>query len=1147
MKRKSFLIGVIAAFSLMPGCAWADNVYTIYPIPQQQTAVTGTARFTDQVNVIVESGIDAATRKRLEGVLADHGMTAAFSDAPSSSCTNIYIGVNGSGSMADSKGAAIGFSREVFSKEGKYDRHCLSLTVEGGLAQVVILGENTNAAFYALASLEQMLDGDRNAMPCVFIGDYADQQSRGIVEGYYGYPYSISVKKDLMKFMMRNKMNTYLYGAKSDPYHSEKWQDAYPTTLTAEQEKNGWLSQDMISELSEMSHDTKVNFIWAIHPGNNFLGSNTVVADIMSKFDKMYQLGVRQFAVFVDDVSIPSDDAGYKLNADRVTEIQRALEAKYNTADAVPADTVQPLHFVPQIYCSAFAGGGEAQRKAFFEALAATPNNVTIYTTGWGVWSVPNSSDLNQVKQYLGRDAGWWWNYPCNDNADARIFPMDTYTNFVDMPAISNNSRLPEELLNGCGIVSNPMQQGEVAKIPLFSVANYAWNTSGFDNKSSWEASFPAIVGKEKAETYRFLAEYLRYGETADLQSLIDNYKTQISGGNYSDTALKERLKKIVAACMELEAWKDSENESDRLLYNDLKPWLLKLKQMAASSVAFQELLNMEENEQGEKWEKYAPHATLINKIDTDANYTVAALEGMGSGISVSYNQAMTASSGLEPFVKFMKERSMEGYFKQSAETKAKFFSNIEGAQGTCTTNNDGSVFIFRSTNKLEKNQYVGISLPRPVRLDDVTIADTIIANYTVLYSGDGYTWVKYSDKETMMSDFVKFMCIKNESDTPRTLRFFPTSSASFSVKPAVEAVTEAVTIPSGEIYEGHTKEFLADGRYDTYCCLKRNQQNNDAYTLQLASPAKISEVRLYVGTVNGDYMNKGRVEVSADGNTWTALTVKGNYTTDFTMSLPQVKSYSSEVSYCDFVNNQPDTNIKFIRLRLVEANTNKWMRLYEIEYKQDVVKEKCVSFDEKEVTELTDALAHTSMPVAPTIQWINYYFQQRYPVKSVVIYQDLDNSAERKAMLSVKVASSPGSVGYHVADLTDYKQVVDLTEYKDAIGLHIAWAGFQAPIIYEIVEVLDDAKEPEITGIRFVEGQSSTQLRVEGNRLFVSSPAGIAAVNVYTPAGKMVLSQKLSGVKQAQVPVTATSDNVHIVKVSLSDGRDATYKVFFK
>ena len=55
------------------------------------------------------------------------------------------------------------------------------------------------------------------------IKDYADQQQRGLVEGYYGYPYSLSVKKDLMRFMMRMKMNTYLYGAKSDPYHSEYW------------------------------------------------------------------------------------------------------------------------------------------------------------------------------------------------------------------------------------------------------------------------------------------------------------------------------------------------------------------------------------------------------------------------------------------------------------------------------------------------------------------------------------------------------------------------------------------------------------------------------------------------------------------------------------------------------------------------------------------------------------------------------------------------------------------------------------------------------------------------------------------------------------------------------------------------------------
>lgn len=82
-----------------------------------------------------------------------------------------------------------------------------------------------------------MLEVDKTAMPAVSIYDYADQKSRGIVEGYYGYPYSVSVKKDLMRFMMRYKMNTYLYGAKSDPYHSEKWKEDYPASITEEQKK----------------------------------------------------------------------------------------------------------------------------------------------------------------------------------------------------------------------------------------------------------------------------------------------------------------------------------------------------------------------------------------------------------------------------------------------------------------------------------------------------------------------------------------------------------------------------------------------------------------------------------------------------------------------------------------------------------------------------------------------------------------------------------------------------------------------------------------------------------------------------------------------------------------------------------------------
>lgn len=50
-----------------------------------------------------------------------------------------------------------------------------------------------------LASLEQMLDATTTAMPTVTISDYADLKERGIIEGFYGKPYSCEVRKDLLR------------------------------------------------------------------------------------------------------------------------------------------------------------------------------------------------------------------------------------------------------------------------------------------------------------------------------------------------------------------------------------------------------------------------------------------------------------------------------------------------------------------------------------------------------------------------------------------------------------------------------------------------------------------------------------------------------------------------------------------------------------------------------------------------------------------------------------------------------------------------------------------------------------------------------------------------------------------------------------
>lgn len=66
-------------------------------------------------------------------------------------------------------------------------------------------------------------------LPYLDINDYPDLPNRGVVEGFYGTPWSHQVRMSLIDFYGKFKMNTYLYGPKDDPFHScPNWRLPYP-------------------------------------------------------------------------------------------------------------------------------------------------------------------------------------------------------------------------------------------------------------------------------------------------------------------------------------------------------------------------------------------------------------------------------------------------------------------------------------------------------------------------------------------------------------------------------------------------------------------------------------------------------------------------------------------------------------------------------------------------------------------------------------------------------------------------------------------------------------------------------------------------------------------------------------------------------
>ena len=1032
-------------FTLLLSCialAISAQTYTIYPIPQSMTAGSGTVAFTTDVNVVCENGIDKATKNRLDGILAEHGLSASYTSAVNSTKANILLGINGSGGVADGQATNIGLDRSALTAEGKYDRHVLCLWKSGDHARLVILGENTDAVFFGLASLEQMMDQYApEAMPAVNIGDYADLQSRGLVEGYYGYPYSISVKKDLFRFMMRYKMNTYLYGAKSDPYHSQYWQDAYPTSITPDQKEKGWLTQQMLREITEESAATKVNFIWAIHPGNSFINSNTVVNDILGKFDKMYRLGVRQFAIFVDDVGLPQASQ-YQLNADRLTAVQRGLERKYNVAGAAPEDTVRPVHFVPQIYATSWVGA-EA-REGFYTALASTPKNVVIYTTGWGVWSIPNSNDLNVVRQHLGRDVAWWWNYPCNDNSDGQIYTKDMYANFFEMPAVNSNGTVPSTLTGGIGIVSNPMQEGELSKIALFSVADYSWHTAGFDNTTSYEAAVRAVVGTDDADDFAFLSDYLRWNDPSDFGTLLNNARANLAKAtNTSVRNLRQRLERLSSVCQHFIGYKESASESNRLLYRDIAPWLLKLNAMTSASLGMMDAAQSTEEDEV-RWPMYVTSIEKIDGLATDTIYTAYALEGMGNGTSVSWRQSQPSQKYFLPFTSWIRENTLPSFIS-TATTRQTAINNLPTAPGTrlrALRNTSTKAYYLTATNlEVPSGCFVGISLPQAIRVGVWTLNESLKQRFVVKYSEDFREWHTLGAEESVPTSFVKYVIFENQDSEAQAITL---NMNLFNVNSEAEATISNVSVPEGENAEDQPLSHLTDGNYDTWWAVKKNQNNGDIYMITLDKTTIIRDVRVCIGTKNGDYMNRAQVEISADGSSWTSLHVKGGTTTTFNLSGDYVMDGGNEMKYVDFDGEEIEA--KYVRLRVIDANESKWLRLFEFEVNKHSGARAVVEDDNgTALPQVIDEKPNTS--ATSTTGSLVYHFVQPYTATALRVY----SGSQIPAGVSVDVTED-GIAWTHLTNLTSCLQRIDLSGYPNAQAVRVSWSG-ETPTFYEIVE----------------------------------------------------------------------------------------------
>ena len=357
-------------------------------------------------------------------------------------------------------------------------------------SEVIVAGRDSAGLFYGMQTLSQIMSKPE-VMQCE-VTDYPSVECRGVIEGFYGNPWSHTDRLRQLDFYGQQKMNIYVYGPKDDPWHRDRWREPYPTEQAGK-----------IHELVERARQNHVQFVWAIHPGVDIKWVKEDSLNVVNKLESMYKLGVRTFAVFFDDIW--GEGAKGDKQAGLLNYVTDNFVRKHKD--------VQPLIMCPTQYNKGWSHGD------YLSTLGTQMYpEVRIMWTGNSVVDMIEEDDMQWINDQIKRKAFIWLNYPVNDYCQSRLLMGKTYGNGLNINDMVS------------GFCSNPMEYAEASKVSLYSIADYTWNMPQYNSVESWRRAIAHLMPTSKEAFEIFCRNNVdlgvtghglrREGESADFAKL---------------------------------------------------------------------------------------------------------------------------------------------------------------------------------------------------------------------------------------------------------------------------------------------------------------------------------------------------------------------------------------------------------------------------------------------------------------------------------------------------------------------------------------------------------------------------------------------------------------------------------------------------
>ena len=295
----------------------------------------------------------------------------------------------------------------------------------------------------------------------------------GIIEGFYGRPWTWEDRADTAEFLARHHYSFYLYAPKADPYLRRRWQEPHPADTASH-----------LGAFASHCRGIDVRFGVGLSPYEIYQNFDDAARSALTdKLAFLDDIGVQDLAILFDDMRGDMPDL-----APRQVEIVDWI-AERTTADRL---IVCPTYYSDDpVLDRVFGQRPERYVEQFGELMDAS---IEIFWTGEEVVSREISTGhIQRVTDQLRRKPFLWDNYPVNDG--------QRMSQYLHLRGFTGRPAALAEHLAAHGV--NPALQPMLTRIPALTLVESYELGADYQYGAALRRAAVEVLGSELGEVVR--------------------------------------------------------------------------------------------------------------------------------------------------------------------------------------------------------------------------------------------------------------------------------------------------------------------------------------------------------------------------------------------------------------------------------------------------------------------------------------------------------------------------------------------------------------------------------------------------------------------------------------------------------------------